>query len=47
MTVGKIQFNTENAKMHCFLVAAILFFIGKIIIINNFIASLRRWKLFF
>ena len=27
------QFNAENAKEHCFLVAAILFFIGKIIII--------------
>ena len=27
----KTQFNTENAKKHCFLVAAILYFIGKII----------------
>ena len=28
----KIQFNKENAKKHCFLVVAILFFIGKIIL---------------
>ena len=30
MTVGEDSVNTENAKKHCFLVAAILFFIGKI-----------------
>ena len=28
----KTQLNTENAKKHCFLVAAILFFIGIITI---------------
>ena len=32
MVVGEDPFKTENAKKHCFLVAAILFFIGKTII---------------
>ena len=32
MTEVKTQWNTEIAKKHCFLVAAISLFIGKIII---------------
>ena len=32
MTEVKTQFSTEIAKKHCFLAAAILLFIGKIII---------------
>ena len=31
MTEVKTQFNTEISKKHCFLAAAILLFIGKII----------------
>ena len=32
MTVGEVSVQTEIAQKHCFLAAAILLFIGKIII---------------